>query len=266
MRYGWISTNLLDMRAKGDHHSERVSQARFGAPMRLGRSQSGFVCIREMDGYSGWVDKRFVVSIPSGREFQKYWMSLDTVVVAPRVRVYDSTGRPVPPFWLFYGTMLSLKKKKGALLAINLPGHNGLFVKRRNLRPISNCNGQTVTGPKVVAQARKFLGVPYLWGGVSPLGFDCSGLVQAVFRSYGVVLPRDTADQIGMGHDIPRAGIRSGDLLFFDRHVALALDRSRFIHASRGSGGVRIESLSASDPDYRADLDREFVKARRVLL
>jgi cell wall-associated NlpC family hydrolase len=65
---------------------------------------------------------------------------------------------------------------------------------------------------------------------------------------------------------VGREGVRSGDLLFFDRHVALAIDRTTIIHASRSAGGVRIQSLKRGDTDYRADLDRDFKIARRLIV
>ncbi|MBU8933122.1 MAG: C40 family peptidase [candidate division Zixibacteria bacterium] len=265
MRYGWITTNLLDLRAEPGHHSERISQLLFGESIRVGKSESGFLRIRQMDGYSGWVDARFVALIGSKQDYDGYCSCPRRVLVTSKTRIYNTSGRSVAPYVLYYGTHLAIKGKVKQLVRLNLPGRTGLFVKGRNLRPINSSNAKKVTGPRLVAEGRKFLGVPYLWGGVSPMGFDCSGLVQAVYGSYGLVLPRDTVDQVITGCEVAREGVRSGDLLFFDRHVALAIDRNRFIHASRGSGGVRIESLSTEDADYRADLDREFVQARRVL-
>jgi cell wall-associated NlpC family hydrolase len=122
-----------------------------------------------------------------------------------------------------------------------------------------------VTPRMIVREARRFLGVPYLWGGISPAGFDCSGLVRALFGRYDIYLPRDTKDQIKMGRHIDRTEVRAGDLLFFKRHVGLALGRSRILHASVGGSGVRINSLTEGDDDYRADLDRDYAGARRLL-
>ena len=265
MRYGWINTNLLDLRAEPDHHSERVSQLLFGEAVRVSTSKSGFLRVRQIDDYSGWVDARFVAQIGSKQDFEAYCNRSQTILVASQTRTYDSNSRSVAPHVIYFGTLLVLKGKRSELSELELPGRTGLFIKGRNLRSIDNSIGRKVTGPRLVAEAKKFLGVPYLWGGTSPVGYDCSGLVQAVCRSYGLILPRDTVDQIGVGHEVPRERIRSGDLLFFDRHVALATNRNHFIHASRGSGGVRIESLSPEDANYRADLDRDFVQARRVL-
>jgi len=293
MRYGWINTNLLDMRAEPDHHSERVNQVRFGEAVHVLKSHSKFVRIRQFDGYSGWVDKNFVSPIGSRNDAFDYYDGQNCIVVSTQARLYNLSGESVPPYVLYYGTTLTINVSlsrvaanlesidrqrgnkslpytgnKGQIRSVrlNMPGQPDIFVKSRNLRPIDDSNKTIVTGSRLVAEGRKFLGVPYLWGGVSPLGFDCSGFVQAIYRSHAIKLPRDTKDQIAIGCEVERESIKSGDLLFFNRHVALAVNRYRFIHASQGAGGVRIESLFGEDPDYRADLDREFVQARRVLL
>jgi len=86
-----------------------------------------------------------------------------------------------------------------------------------------------------------------------------------VFSRFGVFLPRDTKDQIKCGREVEQKEIVTGDLLFFKRHVAIATPRGRIIHSSVGGGGVRINSLRAGQELYRADLDRDYVTARRVL-
>jgi cell wall-associated NlpC family hydrolase len=122
-----------------------------------------------------------------------------------------------------------------------------------------------VSAAGVIREARRFLGVPYLWGGISPAGFDCSGFVRAIFSRFGIRVPRDTRDQVKAGIKVDRVNVRPGDLLFFNRHVGIALRHNRMIHASLGGGGVGINSLRPGDDDYRKDLDDSFVTARRLL-
>ena len=101
-------------------------------------------------------------------------------------------------------------------------------------------------GERAVALARAELGVPYVWGGESPSGFDCSGLVQYVYSRLGVALPRVAADQYGAGRHVSRSDLRAGDLVFFDHlgHVGIYMGGGRFIHAPHTGTVVQISSLA----------------------
>lgn len=108
-------------------------------------------------------------------------------------------------------------------------------------------------------------GVPYRIGGDSPDGFDCSGFTQYVFARHGVVLPRETGQQSGIGDQVEDEAIEAGDLLFFSTtssslpsHVAIAMGPDEFVHAPSSAGVVRVERRSARYWSER------YVGARRV--
>lgn len=112
-----------------------------------------------------------------------------------------------------------------------------------------------IPGQALADAARKALGVPYIWGGNSlTSGVDCSGLVQQVFKQFGIQLPRVTYEQIGVGASVPRNKMAVGDLVFFDTdrsksgpdHVGIYLGNGKFIHAPRPGKGVQISSLTDS--------------------
>ena len=102
------------------------------------------------------------------------------------------------------------------------------------------------TGVRVSEYARRFVGVPYHWGGSSPRGgFDCSGFVAYVYRHFGISLPHYTYSQFGRGRSVSRRGLAPGDLVFFNglSHVGLYVGRGRFIHAPHTGTRVRIDVL-----------------------
>ena len=107
--------------------------------------------------------------------------------------------------------------------------------------------------------------MPFVEGGTTPSGFDCSGFTSYVFQQHGVALPRLAADQYRVGSDIDPDAIEAGDLLFFTTvapgasHVALAIGGDEFVHAPSERGQVRVERLSSS---YWS---RRFLGARRVV-
>jgi len=119
--------------------------------------------------------------------------------------------------------------------------------------PVASSSGTVSTGPapppthsSVVAIAEQYLGVPYRWGGASPSGFDCSGLVMYVFAQVGVSLPHSSYAQYGMGSPVSRDQLQPGDLVFFDGlgHVGIYVGGGQFIHAPHTGDVVRISSLS----------------------
>lgn len=114
---------------------------------------------------------------------------------------------------------------------------------------------------KVVKYARKFVGIPYSWGGTTPrTGFDCSGFTRYVYASVGISLPHYTGAQFALGRRVARAGLRPGDLVFFDGlgHEGMYVGGNRFIHAPRSGKTVSVDSMSGW-------YSHRFIGARRLL-
>jgi len=121
----------------------------------------------------------------------------------------------------------------------------------------------TSRGAVLAAKARRFLGVPYRWGGTGGNGFDCSGFIYAMFRQFGITLPRTSFEMFGVGQPVSSSDLRPGDLVFFTTyrpgpsHVGIYLGAGQFIHASSAGGRRRIDSLH--EGYYRT----RFIGARR---
>lgn len=122
------------------------------------------------------------------------------------------------------------------------------------------------SGPKqdaVIATARKYMGVPYVWGGETPAGFDCSGFTQYVMKQNGVTIPRTAAEQFAAGTPVAKDRLQVGDLVFFTTykpgasHVGFYMGDGKFIHASSGAAEVTISKL---DEAYYTE---RYVGARR---
>jgi cell wall-associated NlpC family hydrolase len=112
-------------------------------------------------------------------------------------------------------------------------------------QPVRTLQSSEAFGRRVVGYAKRFLGVPYVYGGSTPRGFDCSGFVRYVYAHFGVALPHSSYAQFGDGRRVSRRSLRPGDLLFFDAvgHVGLYIGNGRFIHAPHTGTRVRVERL-----------------------
>jgi murein DD-endopeptidase len=120
-------------------------------------------------------------------------------------------------------------------------------------------NAYTELRSKLVHYARSMLGTPYVWGGTSPRGFDCSGLVQYSYEKVGVSVPRTAAEQLAASSPLGLSKLKPGDLLFFttgrmQHHVGIYIGHGKFIHAPRAGEDVMISTLD--NPYWHAALTR----------
>jgi gamma-D-glutamyl-L-lysine dipeptidyl-peptidase len=157
-----------------------------------------------------------------------------SVVVVARTGQLLVHGRTLT---LSYGTRLPLVQWSGDSAVVRTPDGQGTVVGVENsYRP---------TNASIIAQASRFLGVHYLWGGLSAWGFDCSGLIWNVYRSHGLTIPRDADPQFHHGTPVARAALRPGDLLFFGSpsyadHVSIYVGNDRMLEAPDSAHRVRI--------------------------
>ncbi len=232
--------------------SEMISQRVAGQWLHVIAEDGDWIHGRGRDDYAGWVHRGYVTEfVPlSAAEATTARVSLDCMVIGD-----DGHARRLP---------------LGARLQPADVVQHGEAIAAAHLAERFRADAATV----VATAERFFSGTPYLWGGTTPWGADCSGLVQSTFALHGLILPRDTVQQAQAGTHVAHAPelLDAGDLLFFsdreDRrvtHVAIAAGDGRIVHCALGRGGFATERWDDVD-DYMAGLRRRYLFARRVSL
>jgi cell wall-associated NlpC family hydrolase len=248
------SSNLSTTESRVWLDSHVQTQALYGQQVVVLERRAGWAKVAVVDepdpqdprGYPGWLPARQLVfgQLP---DLAAHF----AVVVAPSVHL-NGNGLEVS-----FATRLPVVRTDAQRVVVRTPSGDEAWVPRTSVRIVSP-DGRRPTGAEAVATARRFLGVHYLWGGLSSWGFDCSGLVWAVYRSYGATIPRDADPQFRHGRRVAPNALRPGDLVFYgsDRYVH---------HVAIYAGGGRM--LEAPDSAHRVRLVpmrwREFAGARR---
>lgn len=228
MKYGICHLSIIPVRKDPSDRSEMVSQLLFGEDYKVTKDQGKWLRIKgSFDNYEGWIDHRQFkeISKTSFEAIQKKISPAVAEFVGP-IEFNNNGAYPI----LLGSSIPKLKELdyqfKGEIFQLSNPTNN------RSL---------------LVENAYMYLNSPYLWGGRSPFGIDCSGFTQMVYKLNGIKLPRDAYQQAEVGDSlsfIEEAEV--GDLAFFDNsegkiiHVGIMLNNNQIIHAS---GKVRIDRI-----------------------
>jgi hypothetical protein len=249
-----VRTPIAPMHGEPSIASPMISQQIAGHVVDvLDEEGEDWVRARGADGYDGWMHIGFLARAPRADARQS--RAPTRISLGCITRTAGSQTRALP---------------LRAILAPDETVVDGTVIEARKAAERFPLDATAIT-----QSARElFSGTSYLWGGVTPWGADCSGLVQSTFALHGLTLPRDAWQQAELGVDAGRdiGELATGDLLFFsDRpdhrvtHVGIALGDRRMVHLALGRGGYCIERLSDRTDPYVDRLRERFLFARRLL-
>lgn len=269
--WGLVCLSVINMRAEPRYSAEMVSQALMGTPVQILKKRGGWLLIQTPDRYLGWVDNDGVFLLKAGQLAQ--WQKADRRMVTETLTlVRQSPSRQAAVISdLVLGNLVVAVARKGRWTEIELPDQRKGYVETRTISRFSTFSNQQPDAGKIVETAASMTGFPYLWGGTSVKGVDCSGMVKIAFFMNGLIIPRDASQQAQVAPLPDTTGWRSfrpGDLLFFgpspDRiiHVGLYAGNGRYVHAS---GKVKWNSTDPSAPDYLHEQNKNLVKVSRYL-
>jgi len=257
-RYGVCVAPMALTFAEPSEAAGLRSQLLYGEPILLLDRDQGYCLLHGGDGYAGWV-REDCVRVVSADEFKRYTAARQGVLL----RDVESADRRV-----VQGATLPIAAAASNKLTLMQPEGGTFDVNAGDVRVDDN----SPAAAERISRALALLYRPYVFGGVSPIGLDCSGLVRNVFAQTGLMMARDAAQQFLHGRLVAtrwhRDGIRPGDLLYFISksgkifHVGIALSRTHFVHCAPPE--VQINSLSKGDRLYSEYRAETFFAAKRV--
>ena len=275
-RMGITRLSVANLRAKPKHSAELVTQTLMGMPVKIYEVQNGFYHVKTPEGYYAWVDAAGI-EIVSQPKF-KQWLSKPKIIITAACgKVFKSLTDTVPVSDYVLSDVFALKEMKNGYALIEYPDGRSGYIKKEAFLTLKQFKEkyQTAGANDLLNNAKQYLGIPYLWGGTSTKGLDCSGFTKNVYAQLGYLLPRDASQQAKIGQAVQMTSdfslLKPGDLLFFGHkknakdkitHVAIHMGNGRIIHAT---GEVKIESLNRNDKDYNPDRYKTWLQARRIL-
>ena len=276
---GLVNLSAANFRRNPAHSAELVTQASFGTPVAVIEDRGNWLLTELPDGYRAWVD-RPAISLMSP-DMMNRWRNSSRLIVTSMSEIHaltDTLAGQVPDNVvsdLVLGSIVEgvMPDAGTRFAAVSFPDGRCGYVDSWAVRPFKTWSEGIYNPQAILSVAYSLMGVPYLWGGTTTKGVDCSGLVKVAFFASGLILPRDAAKQatcgIAVDHSTPHL-FQPADLLFFspedDRkstritHVGIYDNDSLYVHAS---GSVRVNGFNPSGARY---IDRPVKRAVRIAL
>jgi len=274
--FGLINLSVANHRSAPSHSAELVTQSLLGTPVRILKKQRGWYYVQTPDNYISWIDDGGIHPVKK-RELENWNSGERLFFNSVSGIIYSSAKMTQPLSDAVLGNIVLLLEENRRNFQIKLPdGRQGYIAKENWISFNDFANQSAVDSSKIIKVALQLTGRPYLWGGTSPYGMDCSGFTKTVYFANGIILARDASLQVRHGLEIvPGENYNQflpGDLLFFGRqatqntkekvtHVAISLGSTKFIHAS---GRVKQNSFHPDSANYSEFRKNSFISAKRI--
>lgn len=273
-----VNVSVCNIRSRPEHAAELATQALMGTPLKVWKKQGGWYLVQTPDRYLGWVDGGGIERMTDA-EFARRQAQPKAIFMPLFGTAYekpDAASAPVTD--LVAGCIVEFLGKQADFAQIGFPDGRKAYVPENQIQKLEEWFASARPSESaLVSTARRMAGIPYLWGGTSPKGMDCSGFTKTVYWLNGLIIPRDASQQVWAGQEVDNkrdfAKLRPGDLLFFGKaatdstpekvvHVGMWLGNGEFIHAS---GMIRIGSMNPSAPNFdKYEYDR-YLRAKRLI-
>jgi gamma-D-glutamyl-L-lysine dipeptidyl-peptidase len=276
--FGVVNLSVASLRSKPGHSEELATQSLLGASVKIGEKNKNWYYVQTPDNYSAWVESD-AIKLMNKEEYND-WLNAEKIIfTSPFGFSYSKSSlNSQTNSDLVKGDIVKLLNVENNFYKVEFPDKRVAFI------PVKDCeyfqkwlSNLKVDSQGIIKTAESLLGIPYLWGGTSIKGMDCSGFTKLVFFLNGILLPRDASQQAAVGefvtNKIDAAKLKPGDLLFFGEkassgrkekvvHVGIYIGDGEFIHSS---GFVRKNNLLMGKPDFQQQRVNNYLFAKRIL-
>ncbi len=281
--YGIANLSVINTRYGPDHAAEMATQAGLGTPLKILKKERGHYFVRTPDNYLSWTESAGVTLLTK-TEFENWQTSEKLIYTDLYGQAYsEASETSLPVSDLVAGNIMQLISESNGFYKISFPDKRLAYISVKKARLFDQWKDlPDPSAEEILTTARNFLGIPYLWGGTSIKGLDCSGFTKTSYFLNGIIIPRDASQQALVGdkldiHEGDTVNIakslktlKAGDLLFFAvnkqtkrvTHTAIYIGNGEFIQAA---GLVRINSMIKGAKNYDDFQSRTMVGARRML-
>lgn len=276
--WGVIYNSVADLRREPSYRSEMVTQVLLGMPVKILDKSGSWLRIQAPEGYIGWMSGS--VQRMTHEELKDYLAKPQIVITSQYAISYseaDVESQSVSD--IVVGNMLNLDGEEKDFYKVSYPDGRKAFVEKQDAKELKEwLKGIELCGESIVRTAKQLMGVPYVWGGTSSKGLDCSGFTKTVYWLHGLVIARDASQQIKYGVEVDNNGTfenaKLGDLVFFGTkptddnpkekvvHVGIYIGNKQFIHAS---DYIHINSFDPESDRYDEYNKNRYLRTMRYI-
>ena len=273
-----VNNSVANIRSSPSHPAQLVTQATLGMPLRVLKKKGSWYYVQTPDDYLGWVDSGGMHRM-TAEEFDGWKNAPKMIYLETYGHAYsEPSGNAQKVSDLVSGSILKVSGAAGGYFEVRYPDGRTAYVSQSESRDFDSWKASVqVTRERLVEEAKSMKGAPYLWGGTSSKGMDCSGFTKTIYFMNGWIIPRDASQQVKAGERIDTEGnfekLQPGDLLFFGTpetdstsrrvvHVGMWIGNSEFIHSSKR---VRVSSVDPQDENYDPFNLNRYLETRRYL-
>jgi len=272
-----VKLSVANLRSNPAHSAELATQATMGTPLKILKKEGSWYLVQTPDKYMAWVDNGGLE--PFTDEKFETWRATPKLIYTKAFGFSYKEARldSQEVSDLVAGSVLELLGEQNQFYEVRYPHGDTAFVEKGAAQPYREwIAALNPSGENLIKTSKSLMGLPYLWGGTSPKGVDCSGYTKTIYFLNGIIIPRDASQQVHTGKLVDSTrnfeNLIPGDLLFFGRaatdstaervvHVGMWIGNNKFIHSS---GNVHISTFDTTATDFDEANYNRYLRTKRI--